>query len=170
MNYLRSLKSLVQIEEEGIDPSKYYTFSKMINDFLRPICLQCHKEMRTGPKLFYEKMSMFELYGDYGEAIIKKIEDTFPTLLFYQKETETNLIWMMGVAPICIICNDWMNVREHQIFLRENNNITDVIAYIAFHGFFKSTINFFYPNHLEKKNTDGRIEVIPTMHELLTQF
>ena len=100
--------------------------------------------MKTGPKLFYEKMSMLELYGDYGEAIIKKIEDAFPTLLIYQRETETNLIWMMGVAPICIICNDWMNVREHQKKLTENNNITDVIAYIAYHGFFKSTINFFF--------------------------
>ena len=42
-----------------------------------PICLQCHSEIAFGPKIFYETLFVYELFGEYGEPIIKKNEDLF---------------------------------------------------------------------------------------------
>ena len=85
-----------------------------------PICLQCHSEIEFGPKVFYEKLFMYELFGEYGEPIIKKIEESFLTSLIYPINKETNLIWMMCVAPICLISNGWMHNESIVLFYEKN--------------------------------------------------
>ena len=83
-----------------------------------PICLQCHSEIAFGPKIFYETLFMYELFGEYGEPIIKKNEDFFLKMLIYPRNEDTNLIWMMSVAQICLICNSWIKNEKNQTFLQ----------------------------------------------------
>ena len=101
-----------------------------------PICLQCHSEIEFGPKVFYEKLFMYELFGEYGEPIIKKFEESFMTSLIYPINKETNLIWMMCVAPICFISNGWMQNEKYCTFLRKKQNLTDVIAFIGYQSLY----------------------------------
>ena len=63
---------------------------------------------------------MYELFGEYGEPIIKKIEESFLANLIYPINKETNLIWMMCVAPICLISNGWMQTEKYRTFLQKS--------------------------------------------------
>ena len=130
-----------------------------------PISLQCHSEIDCGPKAFYEKLFMYELFGEYGEPIIKKIEESFLSNLIYPINKETNLIWMMCVAPICLISNGWMHNEKYRTFLRKKQNLTDVISFIGYQSFIGTCNNLYYSKQMDQKQV--LIDEINTSNECM---
>ena len=115
--------------------------SMLMNGMLKPIFLQCNEDISIGPRLFYENCYLFHLVGDYGQPIIKKIEETFPATLYLPTNEETRLIWMAAVGSITLTSNFWMHDPLVQPFLQKNeNNTVNIIACIAFSNFYSQRI------------------------------
>ena len=110
-------------------------------------------------------LCMNSLFGEYGEPIIKKIEESFLTNLIYPINEETNLIWMMCAAPICPLTNGWIQNEKYRAFLRKKQNLTDVIAFIGYQSCIGTCDNLFYSKQINQNQ--GLIEEFNKSNEYM---
>ena len=97
-----------------------------------PICFQCNKKLKNGPRLFYEKLYAFQLIGDYGEPIIEKITSSFPKKLLHSSNEKSQLEWMVIFAPVYLVSNFWMTNPKYKDIVLDNNFVVDIITTIGY--------------------------------------